>query len=195
MAIWLTRRVLDDANLPPLEKAVLFVMAFTAGNEDGSNCFPRINTLARQTGYTRRAVLAGLKRLQLRGYLAKVREARSHSPAEWRVEVNVVHPSEVNVVHLRGERGAPLIKEISKTGDLKQPDPSDLKATVILEDSDHGTYAFHKNSSPSEPSSTTGEVSTSGRRKDLTVLARFKARQAQIGVETLTERRRRRAGA
>ena len=85
VAIALTRRVLDDVDLPLLEKAILIVLAFSARTEEGTGIFPKMATLKRQVGCSERSVRNGIRRLEALGYVVQTKAARIHSPAEWEI--------------------------------------------------------------------------------------------------------------
>lgn len=212
MAIALTRRVLDDVDVPLLEKAILIVLAFSARGEDGSGCFPKVKTLARYVGCDERSIRRGLDRLRTRGYVTRIDKSRAHRPAEWCVTI----PIEASTVDGTADRRSGLERTDSpvrvdrQSGPERTDDPvytktvknnsqtvdiarvaSPRNAALILADSAQALPAIisvpENKSSLSQPSSTDGEVSTSAAFAKLSPRERFESIQRAHE----TERRRR----
>ncbi|TFU25622.1 helix-turn-helix domain-containing protein [Thermus tengchongensis] len=95
----------DNRELSAAEKLVMLYLLERA-NKDGV-CWPSLNTIARDTGLTRRGVIGILRRLRDAGYITweQVGQTNTYRVAVDRL-VNEVHQV-VNEVHQGGEPGSP----------------------------------------------------------------------------------------
>ena len=106
--------------LHPRDKAVLVWLAFHAGGS-WPRCWPSVETLAKDSGYSRRTVVDALGALASRG-LVEVRRRRSASNV---YKLNLGSPGDpvsadpaltgVRGLHLRGARIAPKHRREQKT--------------------------------------------------------------------------------
>lgn len=86
MSMKLMVRVMEEADLPRPQQAVLLSMAENA-NDDGSRCFPSVDLIAWKAGYKPRAVVDIMRELRKAGIIEIVREASATRPTEYHIHL------------------------------------------------------------------------------------------------------------
>lgn len=87
MSMKLMVRVLEEADLPRPQQAVLLSMAENA-NDDGSRCFPSVDLIAWKAGYKPRNVVDIMRELRKAGIIEVVREATARRPTEYHIHLD-----------------------------------------------------------------------------------------------------------
>jgi hypothetical protein len=212
MAVRLTRRVLDlETDLSPVAQFIFMILAFTANAEDGTGCYPRIDTLVRQTHFRRAAVLKGLSELERKGWIETKRRGQRSADRTINVTKIANHWKDVvDVYEVDPQRPPDGLREVHDVDfSYERQDRKTLETTrsedgskvaVLRADADHASpsdLSPAPRSFPSKPSSTIGVVSTSVLAKPTAAerkaqLARFEALQAQHAAEADARQSRRR---
>ncbi len=101
MSVHVMRAVIASERFAGVEKLVLAVLA-SYGDPDGSNIWPKVETVAAKCGIGPRSVQRHIRSLEASGALVRVGEARQHRPTEYRIEVETLGVSPVSPLNGSG---------------------------------------------------------------------------------------------
>lgn len=132
MSIALMSRVMDAPLKSPTDKLVLIVLADYA-NDDGSNVFPSIATIARRCDLSDRTVQLSIRRMTNKGWVKPAGQIHVKNGAITQYKIYSSNlprrtgeaNSPVNKVRQTGERSSSLpVKDVHPTGEGRSPNPS-----------------------------------------------------------------------
>lgn len=153
MSYKLSKRVFG-LNISPTEKLVLRAMADHA-DDDGTSCYPSVNTLTRETSLSRRTVQTTIRTLKDVGLLVAMGQSkggRGRTP-EYHLKVDEKLNSKSN---LKGAVVAPFMEKKGATNDTERARNTHLKGAVVAPDSILTQSGDSKNSPPTPPANAGG---------------------------------------
>ena len=89
MSIPVMRAVVDSERYGGLRKLVLLALA-AYSDPDGTSIFPSVDTVAKKTGLSARAVQRHMRALEREGVLVRVARSRRHRPNEYRIDLQAL---------------------------------------------------------------------------------------------------------
>jgi biotin operon repressor len=80
-----------ELDIPAIEKLVLLALG-DHGRDDGTGCYPSIDTLARKTSLTRRGVQKIMRRLEDAGLITPSKQSRGYRATEYKITLENREP-------------------------------------------------------------------------------------------------------